>query len=143
MSLDHASNRSSYPRPLSEAPPVSWQGTDAGRTAGTAGDQSDPGDGIRSLGRTHLGAVAHLFREVFPDNPLALLGHCFVENLLGAFIATPGGRGLIYLRTREVAGFVVGSENSQQHRGNLLRHHWPSLLRQVVLGLLRYPSCVW
>ncbi len=143
MSLDHASNRSAHPRPLSAAPPVSGQRANDGRTAGTTGAPSDSGDGIHPLGRTHLGAVARLFREVFPDNPLALLGHRFVEDLLGAFITTPGGRGLIYLRTDEVAGFVVGSENSQQHRRNLLRHHWPSLLRQVALGLLRYPSCVW
>ncbi len=142
MSLDHASDRPSHPLPLSDASRAALQSTRDQSALGGAGDRADSGDGIYPLGWAHLSPVAHLFRDVFPDNPLALLGHDFVQALLGSFLATPGGYGLIYVRTGDVAGFVIGSEDSQRHRQNLLRGHWPSLLCQLVWALLRYPSCV-
>lgn len=143
MSLDHASNPASRRPRSSNRSRRDDDGTYDRNQFGVDRDLAETHDGIQPLGRAHLSPAANLFRDVFPDNPLALLGHRFVQDLLFSFVAITGGCGLVYLRDGEVAGFIVGSVDSRRHRRQLVLRYWPSLLRAIVRAMLVSPSRVW
>ncbi len=143
MSLDHASNPTPHQPCISDRSYRGQTGSPDWNRFGGVDDRVENPDGIQTLRTAHLSSAANLFRDVFPDNPLALLGHRFVEDLLASFISIPEGCGLVYLRDGEVAGFIVGSKDSRRHRRQLMLRYWPSLLRASVRAVLVCPSRIW
>lgn len=131
-------------------PTYSTRGRAAGEDTG-ASDRAPPAAGPVTLGRgrgltrltsEHLIQVSTLFREVFPDNPLSLLGIQFLSALMASFITIPQTCGYVYLVDGEVVGFVVGTMDSRVYRQELIRRRWFTLLARVASALLRSPTLV-
>ncbi|HEX5417043.1 MAG TPA: GNAT family N-acetyltransferase [Chloroflexota bacterium] len=98
------------------------------------------GQGLTQLQPEHLPRLTALFREVFPDNPLSLLGSSFLLALLSSFVSIPATCGYVYFVDGEIIGFVVGTTDSRVYRKELVRRRWPTLLAGVVSALLRSPA---
>lgn len=100
------------------------------------------GSGLVRLRTEYLPRVSTLFSEVFPDNPLSLLGIKFLSALLSSFVSIPETCGYVYLVDGEVVGFVLGTTDSRVYRTELLRRRWFTLLACVASALLRSPTLV-
>ena len=97
---------------------------------------------IAPLTLRHLPGTATVFAQSFPNTLLAALGSGFLKQLLASYVYLPGSCGYVCLDGEEVVGFVVGSENSGQHRRTLLRRRWAPLLLHVLHRLATSPQLV-
>lgn len=97
---------------------------------------------IEPLARTHLPQMVPVLSQAFPTSPLVALGPRFLKELLGSYVALPGGCGYVCLHGQELVGFVVGTEDSGRHRRELLRRRWAPILLYVLHGLAVSPRHV-
>lgn len=95
---------------------------------------------IAPLTPRHLSRTATVFAQSFPNTLLAALGPSFLRELLASYVHLPGGCGYVCLDGEEVVGFVVGSEDSGQHRRTLLRQRWAPLMLRALHRLATSPQ---
>ena len=75
-----------------------------------------PSDGLVPVSDLDLSAITLLFRRVFSENIICSLGQRFVDELLGSYVRAPGSCGYVFIDNGDVAGFVLGVEDSRDHR---------------------------
>ena len=104
-----------------------------------APERSDANYRIAPLTPRYVSGVVDVFARSFPDTLLTALGPGFLGELLGSYARLPGGCGYVGLNGQEVVGFVVGSEDSAQHRRTLLRQRWAPMVLQGLRTLTTSP----
>jgi ribosomal protein S18 acetylase RimI-like enzyme len=81
--------------------------------------------------------MVRLFEDSFPESPFTALGDGFVEEILASYLTLPGACVYTCLSpvSGEVAGMVVGSEDSTRHRRLLFSRHRARMLLKAARGL--------
>jgi ribosomal protein S18 acetylase RimI-like enzyme len=92
---------------------------------------------IEPASLNHLPGMVWLFQESFPDSPFTVLGRSFLEEVVASYVAEPGACAYVCLLggSDEVAGLILGSEDSSRHRRLLFSHHRARMLLKAARGL--------